>query len=158
METLKSAVPHELFVERTLQAPRMAVWRCWTDASLMPIWFCPKPWYVSDVVMDVRAGGASSMMMNGPNGEKFPNQSVYLQVEVGKRLVFTDAFNSAWMPSGKAFMVGDVQLSDAPGGGTLYRASARHWSKEDQETHEKMGFYEGWGKATDQLEALAKSL
>lgn len=148
----------ELVLERTIAAPRMAVWRCWTEPALMPIWFCPKPWYVSDVVIELRAGGASSMMMNGPDGEKFPNNGLYLQVEIGKRLVFTDAFTSAWNPSGKAFMVGDIQLSDAPGGGTLYRAAARHWSAADREAHEKMGFHEGWARAADQLEALAKTL
>ena len=158
MTSSSTQTANELVLERTLQAPRMAIWRCWTDPALMPIWFCPKPWYVSDVKLDLRAGGASSMMMNGPNGEKFPNGGVYLLVEEGKRLVFTDAFTSAWVPSGKAFMVGDIQLSDAPGGGTLYRASARHWSEEDRKQHETMGFHEGWGKAADQLEALAKTL
>jgi uncharacterized protein YndB with AHSA1/START domain len=148
----------ELTLERHLKAPRMAVWRCWTEAALMPIWFCPKPWYVSDVSLDLRAGGASAMIMNGPGGEKFPNNGVYLQVIAGERLVFTDAFTSAWQPSGKAFMVGDIQLADAPGGGTIYKASARHWSAEDREAHIKMGFHEGWGIATDQLEALAASL
>ncbi len=158
MNPTDSPASNELVLERTLQAPRMAIWRCWTEPALMPIWFCPKPWYVSDVTIDLRAGGASSMMMNGPNGEKFPNGGVYLLVEEGQRLVFTDAFTSAWVPSGKAFMVGDIQLLDAPGGGTLYRASVRHWSEEDRKQHEAMGFHEGWGKAADQLEALAKTL
>jgi uncharacterized protein YndB with AHSA1/START domain len=158
MNPTDSPASNELVLERTLQASRMAIWRCWTEPALMPIWFCPKPWYVSDVKLDLRAGGASSMMMNGPQGEKFPNGGVYLLVDEGRRLVFTDAFTSAWQPSGKAFMVGDIQLSDAPGGGTLYRASARHWSEEDRKQHEAMGFHEGWGKAADQLEALAKTL
>ncbi len=158
MESNQLILPTELVLERTLVAPRMAVWRCWTEPALMPIWFCPKPWYVSDIALDLRVGGASSMMMNGPNGERFPNGGVYLHVDIGKRLVFTDAFSSAWKPSGKAFMVGDIELADAPGGGTLYRAVARHWSTADRDAHEKMGFYEGWGKAADQLEALASTL
>jgi uncharacterized protein YndB with AHSA1/START domain len=33
-----------------------------------------------------------------------------------------------------------------------------HWSVEDREAHEKMGFLQGWGIATDQLEALAARL
>jgi uncharacterized protein YndB with AHSA1/START domain len=158
MASSASQSANELVLERTLKAPRMAIWRCWTEAKLMEQWFCPKPWFVSDVRLELRSGGASSMVMNGPQGEKFPNQGVYLLVEEGKRLVFTDAFTSAWVPSGKAFMVGDIQLSDAPGGGTLYRASARHWSEEDRKAHEAMGFHEGWGKAADQLEVLAKSI
>ena len=41
---------------------------------------------------------------------------------------------------------------------TRYTATARHWTVEDKEAHEKMGFHEGWNMAADQLEALAKSL
>jgi uncharacterized protein YndB with AHSA1/START domain len=162
MDSIQGDVSNELCLERTLHAPRMALWRCWTEPALMPIWFCPKPWYVSDVLLDLRVGGASSMMMNGPNGEKFCNRGVYLQVDFGKRLVFTDAFTatdtSAWNPSGKAFMVCDIELQDAPSGGTLYRATAKHWSAEDCTSHEQMGFHEGWAKAADQLQALAKTL
>ena len=155
---MNTAQSNSLTLERTLAAPRMAIWRCWTDPKLMEHWFCPKPWFVKDVTLDLRAGGASSMTMCGPNGESFPNQGVYLHVEEGKRLVFTDAFTSAWVPSGKAFMVGEVLLSDAPGGGTHYIARALHWSEADREQHLKMGFHEGWGVAADQLEALAKTL
>jgi uncharacterized protein YndB with AHSA1/START domain len=155
---MSPSVSHDLILERTMQAPRMAIWRCWTEPKLMEQWFCPKPWYVSDVHSDLRPGGAISMIMNGPNGEKFPNAGVYLELDVGRRLVTTDAFTSAWQPSGKAFMVAEISLSDAPGGGTLYKAVARHWSAEDRESHEKMGFHEGWGKAADQLEALARTL
>lgn len=158
MESSPTQTPNELVLQRILQAPRMAVWRCWTEPALMEQWFCPKPWYVKDVVVELRAGGASRMTMCGPNGEAFPNQGVYLLVEPGKRLVFTDAFTSAWVPSGKAFMVGDIQLADAADGGTLYRASASHWSEEDRKQHEDMGFHECWGKAADQLEALARTL
>jgi uncharacterized protein YndB with AHSA1/START domain len=149
---------HDLVLQRTLQAPRMAIWRCWTEPALMEQWFCPKPWRVTDVKTDLRAGGASSMMMRGPNGEAFPNNGVYLEVVPGQRLVFTDAFTSAWQPSGKAFMVAEVTLADAPGGGTLYKAVARHWNAEDRAEHEKMGFHQGWGIAADQLEAMAKTL
>ncbi len=86
---------HELALERILQAPRMAIWRCWTEPVLMEQWFCPKPWVVRDVTLDLRAGGASAMTMCGPNGEAFPNNGVYLEVVPGQRLVFTDAFTSA---------------------------------------------------------------
>jgi len=41
---------------------------------------------------------------------------------------------------------------------TRYTATVRHWSEEDQKTHEQMGFQTGWGQCADQLEALAKTL
>jgi uncharacterized protein YndB with AHSA1/START domain len=158
MDSITATNSHELVLQRTLQAPRMAVWRCWTEPALMERWFCPKPWYVSDVKSDLRAGGGISMMMRGPDGQAFPNNGAYLEIIHGQRLVTTDAFNADWQPSGKAFMVVEISMADAPGGGTLYKAVARHWNAQDRQSHMEMGFHTGWGIAADQLEALAKTL
>ena len=149
---------HELVLTRVMDARRENLWRCWAEPELLKQWFCPLPWRVSKAAIDVRPGGASLIVMNGPNGEEFPNRGVYLDVKRGERIVFTDAFVDAWTPSGKAFMVGTVEFSDAGDGKTNYTATVRHWSAEDLAQHEKMGFHEGWGKAADQLEELAKTL
>lgn len=45
-----------------------------------------------------------------------------------------------------------------PAHGPLYTARVRHWSVADRLAHEKMGFHEGWGKATDQLAELVATL
>lgn len=147
----------ELSFTRILDAPRQAIWRCWTESELLMQWFCPPPWKVSQAVMDVRSGGSSLIVMNGPNGEVMPNPGVYLDVVPNRKLVFTDAFTEAWLPSQKAFMVGTISMEDE-GSKTRYTATVRHWSPEDCKAHEEMGFYEGWGTATDQLEALARTL
>ena len=42
-------------------------------------------------------------------------------------------------------------------GNTKYTAIARHWTREDMETHEKMGFHEGWGQCADQLAEVLKT-
>ncbi len=147
-----------LSFERILAAPRHAIWRCWSEPELMKQWFTPKPWKTVEVELDQRPGGSSFILMRGPNGEEHPNRGLYLDVVPNERLVFTDAFVNAWEPSQKAFMVGTIELSDAGPGKTKYVATVRHWTVEDCEAHEKMGFYEGWGKATDQLEELAKTL
>jgi uncharacterized protein YndB with AHSA1/START domain len=149
---------HELVLERVLDAPRAAVWRCWMEPELLKQWFCPLPWKVTEARMDNRAGGAVYFLMEAPNGEKFPNHGVYLEIVPERKIVSTDAFVGDWQPSEKPFMVSIVTMEDAPGGRTKYRAVARHWTAEDREQHEKMGFHEGWGKAADQLEALARTL
>ncbi len=153
---------HDLSVTRLIAVPRARLWRCWTEPALLMQWFCPKPWGVSEAEMDVRPGGISRMVMRGPDGTEMPHQGVYLEVVPERKLVFTDAFTSAWVPSGKAFMVGTVLLADAamPDGapGTHYTAIAAHWSEADRLQHEAMGFHEGWGIATDQLAALAATL
>ena len=147
-----------LQIERTLAAPRAAIWRCWTEPELLKQWFCPKPWGVSEAEIDLRPGGRFFVRMQGPNGEDVPLPGVWLAVEPGRRLVFTDAFESAWKPGARAFMVGEVQMDDAPGGHTRYLAQAHHWSVQDRDEHAGMGFEGGWNAAASQLEALARSL
>ncbi|MCY1648970.1 SRPBCC family protein [Caulobacter sp. SL161] len=153
-----AAEDRDLVLERIIDVPAEKLYTCWTTAELMPQWFCPKPWTVSNVRLDVRTGGNSYMEMNGPNGEVVPQPGVYLEVVPNQKLVFTDAFTETWKPSDKPFMVGIVTFEDLGDGKTRYRAVARHWTVEDKTAHEQMGFHEGWGVATDQLTALAKTL
>lgn len=54
------ASPHVLRLERTLAAPRAAVWRCWTEPDLIQQWFCPLPWRVTEVRADLRAAAPAS--------------------------------------------------------------------------------------------------
>ena len=108
--------------------------------------------------MDVRPGGASCITMQSPDGQEFPNPGIYLEVVPNERLVFTDAFTSAWVPSEKPFMTGILTFEDAGNGRTNYTARVRHWTVADRDAHEKMGFHEGWGIATSQLEALAQRI
>jgi uncharacterized protein YndB with AHSA1/START domain len=155
-----SAFPagRELVLTRTLKAPRHAVWRCWTEPALIVKWFTPPPWQTVHAEVDLRPGGSSLVVMRGPDGTEMPNRGIYLEVVPERRLVFTDAFIRAWEPSDKPFMTGILAFDDAPAGGTHYTATVRHWSEADRDAHEKMGFHDGWGTATQQLEALAAAL
>ena len=148
---------HELSLTRFIAAPRAVVWRCWTEPDLLKQWFTPRPWTTPVVEIDVRPGGANYFLFQGPNGEEFPNRGVYLDVVPEERLVFTDAYVAAWVPSAEPFMTATITLSDEAGG-TRYEARVRHWTEEAMKRHEDMGFHAGWGKATDQLEELAKRL
>lgn len=150
-------VNHELSLTRLVDAPRAALWRCWTEPALIKQWFTPRPWTTPVVEVNVRPGGSSDTVFRGPDGEEFPNRGVYLEVVPGERLVFTDAYSEAWRPSPKPFMTAIVSFADEAGK-TRYTARVRHWSEEDRIRHEEMGFHEGWAKATEQLEALARSL
>jgi len=95
--------------------------------------------------------------MKGPEGQEVPNAGVYLEVIPNEKLVFTDAYSSAWEPSEKPFMTGILTFQDE-GGKTRYTARVVHWTEQDMKQHEAMGFEQGWGIATDQLEALAQTL
>ena len=147
----------ELVLDRLIDAPREKVFRCWTDPQLLVQWFAPKPWSTPHAELDVRPGGSSMVVMADPEGNEFPNPGIYLDVVPNERLVFTDAFTSAWEPSERPFFVCELTFADE-GGKTRYIARAKHWNIETKEEHEKMGFHEGWGICADQLEALARTI
>ena len=148
---------HELTLTRLIAAPPPVVWRCWTEPELIKQWFTPRPWTSPVVDIDLRPGGANRMIFRGPNGEEFVNRGVYLEIVPERRLVFTDAYVSAWVPSAEPFMTAIVEFA-GEGSGTRYGARVLHWSEEARKRHEERGFHQGWGKATDQLEELARRL
>ena len=145
----------ELVLTRIIDVPREKLYRAWTDAEVLKQWFAPKPFTTPIAELDVRTGGANRIVMRDAEGNDYPNAGVYLEVVPNEKIVFTDAFTEAWVPSEKPFFTGIVTFEDE-GGKTRYTAFARHWTKEDRDTHEKMGFHEGWSIVADQLVAYIK--
>jgi uncharacterized protein YndB with AHSA1/START domain len=151
------ATERELVLERVIDAPREKVYRAWTEPELLKQWFAPLPYKTPVAELDVRIGGTSLIVMRGTDGSEIPNRGVYLEVVENERLVFTDAYTEAWVPSEKPFMT-VVLTFEAEGGKTRYTARVLHWSEDDCRMHEKMGFHQGWGQCADQLEALVERL
>lgn len=152
-----AADARELVLSRLIDAPRAALYRCWTEPELLKRWFTPAPFTTTVAEVDVRPGGSSFIVMRGPDGVEYPNRGVYLDVVANERIVFTDAYTADWRPSEKPYFTGIITFADEDGK-TRYIARGRHWTQEDADAHAKMGFHEGWGAAADQLEALAKTL
>jgi uncharacterized protein YndB with AHSA1/START domain len=151
-------IRHELSLTRIIAASPNALFRAWTEPELLKQWFAPLPFTTETAELDVRPGGASLIVMRGPDGQEYPSRGVYLDVLADRKIVFTDAFTSAWVPSEKPFMTAIVTFEDIGGGQTRYTARALHWTAEDRDAHEKMGFYEGWGQCADQLTALVSGV
>ena len=148
----------ELSLTRDIPVSPDKLFRCWTEPALIVQWFTPPPWVTSHAEIDLRPGGSSVITMRGPDGTEMPNHGVYLEVVPNQRLVMTDAYTRAWVPSEKPFRTIDLRFEDLGNGTTRYTATCRHWTQADREAHEKMGFHQGWGVATDQLAALARTL
>lgn len=147
-----------LVLTRIIDAPPEKVYRCWTEPELLKQWFAPRPWSTPHAELDLRPGGSSLVVMRSPEGQEFPNPGVYLEVIPNRKLVFTDAYVKAWEPSEKPFFTGIITFEDEGAGKTRYTARALHWTDEDREKHEKMGFHEGWGICANQLEEVARKL
>lgn len=150
MNASASEGAHELVLTRVVEASRDKLYRAWTEPDLLKRWFAPKPYTTPEAELDVRPGGASRIVMRSPEGQDMPMHGVYLEVVPNEKLVFTDAYVRAWEPSAKPFMTVILTLADE-GRGTRYTARVLHWTAEDREAHEKMGFHQGWGQCLDQL-------
>ncbi|MET0588416.1 MAG: SRPBCC domain-containing protein [Novosphingobium sp.] len=145
-------MPNELSVTRLIDAPPTKVWDVMTRRQ--EEWWCPKPWRAEIIEQDNRAGGKSSMMFRGPDGEEALQEGIFVAWDEGKRFASTDAVTGDLQPSGP-FMIGIWEIAPE-GNGTRYTATARHWTEEACKQHEEMGFVEGWGVCADQLKALCE--
>ena len=153
-----------LVLERTLAASAANVWRCWTEPDLIKQWFAPEPVKTTEVEIDLRPGGIFRTVMEVPEHSTMAGDpGCILLVESGRRLVWTSALGPGFHPN--AF--GDDPMSfpftaeiviTPEGEGCRYVARAMHATEADSQSHETMGFSEGWGAAADQLGALAARL
>jgi len=153
----------DLEISRVVPVPADKLWRAWTEPALLQQWFCPRPWRVSEAELDVRPGGVFRTVMEGPNGERFPNEGTFLEVVPERRLVTTSVLRADFRPvdtsDGGPHFTGIVTFEpQADGRSTRYVARAMHADAATQQAHAAMGFHEGWNAALDQLVELASTL
>ena len=101
--------------------------------------------------------------MNGPDGERVPNEGSFLEVVPQSKIVFTDMMAADFAPvavpeSGAGLSFVAILTFTPTATGTDYRAVVRHRSAVDADRHREMGFHEGWMAAAVQLEELARTL
>lgn len=151
----------DLVLDRQIKASPETLWRCWTEPALLMRWFCPRPWQVTRAEIDLRPGGRFLTCMEGPGPEgdtaKVESEGCFLAVEPTRRLVFTDALAGGWRPNAAPFMTAIVTFQPQDDT-TAYRATVLHNDAAVRARHEEMGFFDGWGTAAEQLEALAQTL
>lgn len=145
----------DLVLERTVDVPPHLVWKAWTQESILPKWFCPKPWSISACSIDLRPGGSFNVTMRSPEGQDHPMSGCYLEVVENSKLVWTDTMTGGYRPSDKPFFTA-MLLLEPSGGGTKYKAIAIHQNEAHRKQHEEMGFKEGWSICLDQLVACMK--
>jgi uncharacterized protein YndB with AHSA1/START domain len=154
----------DLVLEKVLDAPRDLVWRAWTTPELLRQWWAPRPYETPECEMELRPGGRFHTRMTGPDGFDFSGTGCFLEIVEGERIVWTSALGPGFRPQDRIEDCGGfpftclLTLEDAGEGRTRYRAVALHRNAADRETHEKMGFHEGWGQCADQLGEVAAGL
>lgn len=156
----------DLVLERTIDAPVDLVWKAYTDAEHLKQWFAPRPYQITECDLDLTPGGIFRIRMTGPDGFDTGHGTPGCVLEVADRqkLVWTSTLGPGYRPNEmgegcEAFpFTAVVTFTDAGNGRTAYKAVAMHRNEADRETHENMGFHDGWGTVAGQLEEYAKGL
>ena len=80
--------PLEVVTVREFDAPRAEVFRAWIDSRKLERWWGPKDFTNVFHEHFPMAGGRWVFDMVAPDGTKYPNESVYLEVTAPERIVF----------------------------------------------------------------------
>lgn len=146
----------DLVITRLVRAPRAALWRAWSDPTLLKEWWCPKPWTTEVLAFDLRPGGAFHTLMKGPDGASSDNPGSFLEVVPQERIVFGSLMSAGWRPATPWLAFNAVITMADEGEGTRYAATVMHPDKATRDKHEALGFFHGWSTCIDQLEAFAR--
>ena len=148
----------DLTLQRVIAAPPDSLWRAWTEPDRLAQWWLPAPAVARVEVLDARPGGGLVTSMSDDGAEFVPHMdAVFLVVDRGEQLVFTNAIDSAWRPAAPAPVAMTAQIVfGAHPDGTDYRVTVRHGDPASCRLHEELGFHDGWGAVTDALASLVE--
>lgn len=148
----------DLTIERIIRASPASVWRAWTEPEFLAKWWIPAPARARVEKLEVTPGGGFVTSMSEGGGAFTPHtDGIFLVVEPGRRLVFTNVIDSSWHPAAPepVAMTAEITLDPHPDG-TAYRAIVRHGDPEARDLHERLGFFDGWGAVTGALADLVE--
>lgn len=146
----------DLSVDRIIKASPAAIWSAWTTPAKLEKWWLPAPLLCRVDALDTRPGGAFITRMSEPGGEFGPHvEGCFLELVENERLVFTTCLLGGWRPAEKPFMTAVITIRPHEQG-SAYTARAMHADAATRDTHDSLGFHDGWGTVTDQLARLVE--
>jgi uncharacterized protein YndB with AHSA1/START domain len=92
METplsLITAAPDcQIITSRIFNHPCSLIFSAWTNPDRLKNWWGPNGFTNTIHEFDLRPGGKWSFVMHGPDGNDYPNESIFVQIEEPGLLVF----------------------------------------------------------------------
>jgi glutathione S-transferase len=76
-------------IVRVFKASASAVFRAWTDATLMQLWLAPDPCEVVEATADARLGGGYRIVVRDPHGNTHVTTGEYRELTPDTRIVAT---------------------------------------------------------------------
>jgi uncharacterized protein YndB with AHSA1/START domain len=148
----------DLEISRFVNAPRVRVWRAWTDPALLTEWWSPRPWKTEVRAFEFWPGGAFHTFMTGPDGGESDNPGCFLDIAPQERIVFTSMLVGGWRPASPWLAFTAILTMADEGAGTRYVARVMHKDDAERRRHEELGFFDGWNICIAQLEEAARHI
>ncbi|MCX5495926.1 SRPBCC family protein [Kaistia dalseonensis] len=79
---------HAVVLHRIVDLPPAELFKAWSDPERLKNWWGPNGFTNTFHEYDLRPGGAWRFVMHGPDGQNYPNESVFVDVDEPKRIVF----------------------------------------------------------------------
>jgi uncharacterized protein YndB with AHSA1/START domain len=144
---IKPSAKGELTITRVFNAPRVLVFKVWTDPRHAVKWWGPVHHPAAHLEMDVRPGGAwCARLRSTETGKDLWHRGVFREVVAPERLVFT----FAWDEDGERGLETLVTVTFAEQGGKTLM-TFRH--APFQSAAERDGHQGGWTSCFDRLDA-----
>jgi len=136
-------------ITRIFDAPRELVFKAWTDAQHLALWWGPKGFTNPVCDVDARVGGALRIVMRAPDGTEHPMTGIFREVTPPARLVFSGV---ALDPDGKPLLEGLTTVTFAEqGGNTKLTVESRAVGLVAHAARMLEGMKAGWTQSIDRL-------
>lgn len=86
--SLNDTADREITVSRLLDAPIDLIWELWTNPDHIKNWWGPNGFTNTIIKMDLIPGGEWTLIMHGPDGTNYDNESIFTEVEKHKKIVY----------------------------------------------------------------------
>ena len=142
----------EITITHVFDAPRLLVFKAWTDARELAQWWGPKGFTNPVCELDVRVGGAIRIHMRSPDGSVYPMKGEFREIVPPERLVFTNiAVDAADQPIIEGLTTVTFIERD---GKTTMTLHTRGRAVVDYAVGYLRGMEMGWAGSIDKLEIL----
>ena len=78
----------EIISKRIFDAPRKKVFEAWTNPDHLKLWWGPQGFTNTFHIFDLKPGGRWSLIMHGPDGTDYKNESIFIEIKSQEKLVW----------------------------------------------------------------------
>lgn len=146
----------ELVITRTFDAPRMLLWRCYVDPSLLVQWWGPEGFTCTRLEMDFRAGGHWHVTITSPAGVDFPVHFTFIEIVEPERIVYRNVRSTqpVWKGNPPALYTNTLTFEETADDQTLLTLRVVFASPMEKDDSIRRGFKAGTEQSLDKLNRL----